>query len=171
MGIFPGGRCGGGQQVEHKHTCLPHPLHLPSWGCRAEGPISGPSEPCNRLCQTQLPVEHAGLTVQTVCEGSGAGWPAGWVAAAAGGKHGACQTAASLSPGGGPRPAGRTRCSQASESICSQVIRGHHTSVVAEEGAWQTVLSAFKLRLLTCCSFMSNSMFQHLWLNFFFVII
>lgn len=58
---------GGGQQVEHKHTCLPHPLYLPSWGCWAEGPISGPSEPCNQHCQAQLPVEHTGLTLQTVC--------------------------------------------------------------------------------------------------------
>lgn len=50
----------GGQQVEHKHTCLPHPPCLPSWGCWAEGPISGPSEPCNQHCQTQFPVELTG---------------------------------------------------------------------------------------------------------------
>lgn len=56
----------GGQQVEHKHTCLPHPLHQPSWSCWAEGPISGPSEPCNQHCQTQLPVEHIGLTLWCV---------------------------------------------------------------------------------------------------------
>lgn len=76
-----GGREGGGQQVEHKHTCLPHPLYLPSWGCWAEGPISGPSEPCNQHCQAQIPVEHTGLTLQTVCGDIGqAGRLVGWLA-------------------------------------------------------------------------------------------
>lgn len=92
-----GGR--GGQQVEHKHTCLPHPLYQPSWGCWAEGPISSPSEPGNQHCQAQLPVEHAGLTLQTVCGDIGqAGRPAG-CCCCAGGKRGACQTTASLSWG------------------------------------------------------------------------
>lgn len=82
MDICPG-LCGegeGGQQVEHKHTCLPHPLYLPSWGCWAEGPISGPSEPCTQHCQAQLPVEHTGLTLQTACGNTGqAGRPSGWL--------------------------------------------------------------------------------------------
>lgn len=66
---------GEGQQVEHKHTCLPHPLYLPSWGCQAEGPINRPSEPYNHHCQAQVPVEHGGLTLQTVCGEAGqAGW-------------------------------------------------------------------------------------------------
>lgn len=89
----------GGQQVEHKHTCLPHLLYLPSWGCRAEGPISSPSEPCNQHCQAHLPVEHTGLTLQTVCGETGqAGRPPG-CCCCAGGKHGARQTTTSLSWG------------------------------------------------------------------------
>lgn len=83
----------GGQQVQHKHTCPSHPFYLPSWGCCAEGPISCPSELCNQHCQAQLPVEHTGLTLQTVrgdvgkagrpagrSAGRLAGWPAGWLA-------------------------------------------------------------------------------------------
>lgn len=111
---------GEGQQVEHKHTCLPHPVCLPSWGCRAEGPISGPSEPCNQRCQTQLPVELTGWHSKRIRQ-------AGQSPAAAWGKHGACQTAASLSWGSArlDRP-GALRLVG-----LSQVTRGHRTSMMA----------------------------------------
>lgn len=133
MGICPGlgwgWGWGGGQQVEHKHTCLPHPLFLPSWGCWAEGPISSPSEPCNQHCQAQLPVEHTGLTLQTVCGDTG---PAG-CCCRAGGKHGAYQTTASLSWGptrlDGPDALRRVWA----ESIHRQVTGGRHTSMIARK--------------------------------------
>lgn len=123
----------GGQQVEDKHTCLPHPLCLSSWGCQAEGPINGPSEPCNQHCQAQVPVEHTGLTLQTVCGETGqTGQPAG-CCCCAGGKHGACQTTASLSWGSAWLDGPDVPRHWGEELIHSQVMRGHHTSMIARE--------------------------------------
>lgn len=119
---------GEGQQVEHEHTCLPHPLCLPSWGCWAEGPISGPSEPCNQRCQTQLPVEltgwHSKRSVGTTRR------LAGRRLLLEGSVEHVTQQPLSLL---GLCMARQAWCSQArgSESIRSQLMRGHRTLMMA----------------------------------------
>lgn len=52
-------RRGGNKWNINTPVSLP-PLYLASWGCWAQSPISGPSEPCNQHCQAQFPADTLG---------------------------------------------------------------------------------------------------------------
>lgn len=122
----------------------PNPLSMPSWGYWAEGPISGPSEPCKQHCQNPAPSRAHWLTLQTLC---GGGYQAGWPVAGCCFREVRSVSNHSLSRlhGWTGRDAPKAR---GSVSIRSQVTRGRHTSVIARGGA-ENVLSAFKLGFLT----------------------
>lgn len=106
-GICPGlwmGRKGrrGGNKWNINTPVSPYPLSMPSWGYWAEGPISGPSEPCKQHCQNPAPSRPHWLTLQTLCGGDIG--PAGQSLAAAWEKYGACQTTACLGCTAGQAP-------------------------------------------------------------------
>ncbi|KAM7416181.1 hypothetical protein PAMA_018308 [Pampus argenteus] len=141
--------------VNHNLRSLPHLLNIVSalskwWQVGveelSEGPISSPSEQCSQHCQAQLPEEHTGLTLQTVCGETGQeGRPVGWLAIAVAVLEGSVEhdKPQPSSPGALHGWTGR---SQAQGRIDPQQSheRPPHISD-SEEGAYENALSDFKL--------------------------